>query len=184
MRRRLITLAVVAVAVVAVAVGVVHLTGSKAAGLPAVGSVIPAGQRPPAPPIAGTTLTGRHLNVASLHGSTVVVNFWGSWCAPCQAEAPVLAKVASQTADLGVRFAGIDVRDNPSAGLAFEQAHHISYPSISDPNSLIAAGFGAAAPAATPATYIIDPAGRIAWAYFGRVTYNQLELAVVTVAHA
>ena len=182
MKRRLITLAVTAVAVVVVAVGVVHLTGSKAAGLPAVGSVIPAAQRPPAPAIAGTTLTGSHLAVSSLRGHTVVVNFWGSWCSPCQAEAPVLAKVASQTADLGVRFAGIDVRDNAAAGLAFEQAHHITYPSISDPNSLIAAGFGAAAPAATPSTYIIDSRGRIAWAYFGRITFNQLELAVVAVA--
>jgi thiol-disulfide isomerase/thioredoxin len=182
-KRRLITLAVTAAVVVVVAVGVVHLTGSKAAGtLPVVGSVIPVPQRPQAPVIAGTTLTGSHLAVSSLRGHTVVVNFWGSWCSPCQAEAPVLAKVASQTADLGVRFAGIDVRDNAAAGLAFEQAHHITYPSISDPNSLIAAGFGAAAPAATPSTYIIDSRGRIAWAYFGRVTYNQLELAVVGVA--
>jgi thiol-disulfide isomerase/thioredoxin len=183
MKRRLITLTVAAVAVVAIAFGVVHLTGSKASGLPAVGSVIPAAQRPPAPLIAGTTLTGAHLNVASLRGSTVVVNFWGSWCAPCQAEAPVLAKVSAQTAGLGVRFVGIDVRDNNDAGLAFEQAHHITYPSISDPNSLIAAGFGAAAPDSTPATYIIDARGRIAWALFGATTYNQLELAVVDVVH-
>ena len=181
MRRRLITLAVVAVVVVLAAVVVLHLTGRKG-GLPAVGSVIAAGQRPAAPAIEGITLTGSHLNLASLHGSTVVVNFWGQWCAPCQAEAPVLAKVASQTASLGVRFVGIDIRDNPTAGLAFEQARHITYPSISDPNDLIAAGFGAAAPSATPSTYIIDSHGRIAWAYFGRVSYNQLELAAVQVA--
>jgi thiol-disulfide isomerase/thioredoxin len=181
-KRRLIRLALAAVAVVVIVLVVVHLTGAKNAGLPAVGSVIPAAQRPQAPVIEGSTLSGSRLDVASLRGHTVVVNFWGSWCAPCQAEAPVLAKVAGQTAGLGVRFVGIDVRDNTSAGLAFEQAHHITYPSISDPNSLIAAGFGAAAPAATPATYIIDARGRIAWAYFGRTTYNQLELAVVGVA--
>jgi thiol-disulfide isomerase/thioredoxin len=179
-RRVTITLAVV-VAAIAVAFAVSHLTAAKA-GLPAVGSVIPVSQRPPAPDISGPTLTGTHLNVATLRGAPVVVNFWGSWCGPCQAEAPVLARVAADTHRLGVRFVGVDVRDNPSAGLAFEQGHHIPFPSISDPSNLIAAAFGPIAPTATPSTYILDARGRIAWAYFGRTTYSQLELAVLRVA--
>jgi thiol-disulfide isomerase/thioredoxin len=183
MRRR-ITIGVAAVAVViAVAFAVTQLT-SSAAGLPAVGSVIPSAQRPMAPRISGTTLTGTRLNVAALRGAPVVINFWGSWCSPCQAEAPVLARVAADTRRLGVHVVGIDVRDNPSAGLAFEQGHRIPFPSISDPNSLIAATFGAVAPTATPSTYILDARGRIAWAYFGRTQYNQLELAVVRVAQS
>jgi peroxiredoxin len=183
MNRR-ITMAVAAVAVViAVAFAVTQLT-SSAAGLPAVGSVIPAAQRPMAPRISGTTLTGARLSVAALRGAPVVINFWGSWCSPCQAEAPALARVAADTRGLGVHVVGIDVRDNPSAGLAFEQGHRIPFPSISDPNSLIAATFGAVAPTATPSTYILDSRGRIAWAYFGRTQYNQLELAVVRVAQS
>ena len=68
------------------------------------------------------------------------------------------------------------------AGLAFEQAHHVPFPSISDPGNLIAARFGTAAPTATPSTYILDARGRIAWAYFGRTTFSQLEQAVLQVA--
>jgi thiol-disulfide isomerase/thioredoxin len=181
MRRQITIIAVAVVAVVAIVLGARHLLGTKA-GLPAVGSVIPAAQRPAAPEISGSTLTGTRLNVASLRGAPVVINFWGSWCAPCQAEAPVLARVARDTRRFGVHFAGIDVRDNPSAGRAFEQGHHVRFPSISDPGNVIAARFGPGAPTATPSTYILDARGRIAWAYFGRTTFSRLEPAVLQVA--
>lgn len=168
--------------IAAVIIVVLRLTDGSRGGLPAVGAVIPASQRPAAPAISGRTLTGGHLSVASLRGGPVVINFWGSWCAPCQAEAPVLARVASDTRKFGAHFVGIDIRDDASAGLAFERSHGIGYPSISDPDDLIAASFGGVAPSTTPATYILDTSGRIAWAYFGRVSFNQLELAVVHVA--
>ena len=182
-RRRLLLRGAVAAAVIAAAaVGVVRLADPKGSGLPAVGQVIPAAQRPAAPDISGITLTGGHLDTASWRGHAIVVNFWGSWCAPCRKEAPVLARVAGDTRFLGVRFLGIDVRDDPAAGLAFEQQYQIPYPSISDPGELTAARFGTAAPAATPSTYIIDAKGRIAWAWFGATTYNQLDLAVTEAA--
>jgi thiol-disulfide isomerase/thioredoxin len=181
-RRLLLRVAVAAAVTAAAAVGVVRLADPKGSGLPVVGQVIAAAQRPAAPDISGTTLTGGHLDTASWRGHAIVVNFWGSWCAPCRKEAPVLARVARDTGFLGVRFLGIDVRDDPAAGLAFEQYYQIPYPSISDPGELIAGRFGTDAPAATPSTYIIDARGRIAWAWFGAITYNQLDLAVTEAA--
>jgi peroxiredoxin len=91
-------------------------------------------------------------------------------------------RVAGDTNSLGVRFAGIDIGEDPTAGLAFEHQYHITYPSISDPDDLVAARFGTAAPVATPASYILDARGWIAWAYFGATTYSQLELALTEVA--
>lgn len=181
-RRARLVLGAIAVPVAGLlAGGAVHLASTGSGGLPAIGQVIPAAQRPPGPDISGTTLTGGHLDIARWRGHTVVINFWGSWCVPCREEAPVLVRVAADTRVLGVRFAGIDVREDPYAGLAFERDHHIPYPSISDPDDLIAARFGTAAPAATPSTYILDGRGRIAWAWFGATTYRQLDLAVIGV---
>jgi len=177
-RTRLLIGGAVAAAVVAAAIGVVRLTDPKASGLPAVGQVIPAAQRPMGPDISGPALTGGRVDTSRWRGHAVVVNFWGSWCVPCREEAPVLARVARDTRFLGVRFLGIDIREDPSAGLAFEQHYGIGYPGISDPGDLIAARFGTAAPAATPSTYIIDARGRIAWAWFGATSYSQLDLAV------
>jgi thiol-disulfide isomerase/thioredoxin len=181
-RARLVLGAIAVPAAGLLAAGVVHLTGTGSGGLPAVGQVIPAAQRPLAPAISGTTLTDAHLDIAGWRGHPVVINFWGSWCVPCRKEAPVLARVAADTRTLGVRFAGIDIREDPYAGLAFESGYRIPYPSISDPDNLIAARFGAAAPVATPSTYILDGRGRIAWAWFGETTYSQLELAVTEAA--
>jgi thiol-disulfide isomerase/thioredoxin len=181
-RTRLLLGGAVTVALIAVATGAVRLADANGSGLPVVGQVITAAQRPVAPDISGTALAGGHLDTRSWRGRVVVVNFWGSWCVPCREEAPALARVARDTGFLGVRFLGIDVRDNPAAGLVFEQHFAIAYPSISDPDDLIAARFGAAAPPATPSTYIIDARGRIAWAWFGATTYSQLELAVTEAA--
>jgi thiol-disulfide isomerase/thioredoxin len=181
-RRKLVARAAVAAAVIAAAAGIVKVASAKGAGLPAVGQVIPAAQRPAAPDISGTTLAGAHLDTRNWHGHVIVVNFWGSWCVPCREEAPVLARVARDTRVLGVRFLGIDIREDPYAALAFERRYSIPYPSISDPDNMIAALFGTAAPQATPSTYIIDASGRIAWAWFGATTYSQLDLAVTEAA--
>ena len=182
-RRRLLLRGAVAAAVIAAAAGgAVRLADPKGSGLPAVGQVIPATQRPAAPDISGTTLTGGHLDTASWHGHAIVVNFWGSWCVPCRKEAAVLARVARDTRFLGVRFLGIDIREDHYAGLAFERHYSIPYTSISDPGNLIAGRFGTAAPVATPSTYIIDTRGRIAWAWFGATSYSQLDLAVTLAA--
>ena len=181
-RRRLVLFAAAVVVAGLLAAGVVHLAGAKGSGLPAVGQVIPATQRPSAPDISGTTLTGQHLDTSRWRGHAIVVNFWGSWCVPCRKEAPVLARVARDTRFLGVRFLGVDIREDPSAGLAFERHYGIGYPSVGDPGDLIAARFGEAAPAATPSTYIIDAQGRIAWAWFGATSYGQLDLAVTLAA--
>ena len=58
-------------------------------------SLFRAGSRPAAPDISGTTLTGQHLSLSAYRGSVVVLNFWGSWCAPCRAEAPDLTALAT-----------------------------------------------------------------------------------------
>ncbi len=181
-RQAHLALAAAVILAAAAIAGLRGLLGSRHGGLPAVGQVVPAAERPAPPDISGATLTGGHLNIARWRGAPVVINFWGSWCVPCRKEAPVLRRVAEDARRLGVHFAGIDIREDPAAGLAFERSYHIPYPSISDPGDLIGARFGAAAPVATPSTYILDARGRVAWAWFGATTYPQLESAVASVA--
>ena len=135
----------------------------------------PAGHRPLAPDFTATTLTGSPLSFASYRGQVVVVNFWGSWCAPCRSEAPVLAVAAQQYRSAGVSFLGVDVRDTATSALAFTRNFGVSYPSVSDSGSQITLDFTSVVPiAGTPTTLVVDRTGHIAGAVFGTVTHQEL----------
>lgn len=141
------------------------------------------GQRPAVPAVSGTTLTGQRLSLDSYKGKTVVLNFWGSWCSPCRREAPALGTLARQLQPDGVRFVGIDIRDEPDSARAFMQNFNVSYPSLNDPNDEIALEFHSTVPpAAIPTTLIIDRSGRIAARIFGASTYIELKDLVAKVA--
>jgi thiol-disulfide isomerase/thioredoxin len=133
------------------------------------------GDRPVAPMVSGMTVTGQHLSLAAYRGDTIVLNFWGSWCAPCRAEAPALGQLARQLRSRGVRFVGVDIRDEPDSALAFMQQFNVDYPSISDPSDEIALEFRTTVPPADiPTTLVIDRDGRIADRIFGASSYSEL----------
>jgi thiol-disulfide isomerase/thioredoxin len=146
-------------------------------------TVYKTGSRPVAPVVSGTTVTGQHLSLAAYRGDVVVLNFWGSWCTPCRDEAPALGTLARQLYGRGVRFVGIDIRDEPDSALAFMQTFRIAYPSISDPNDFIALQFHSTVPpAAIPSTIVIDRGGRIAARVVGEVNYSSLRDLIDQVA--
>jgi thiol-disulfide isomerase/thioredoxin len=137
------------------------------------------GDRPSAPAVAGSTIAGQKLSLASYRGDTIVLNFWGSWCAPCRAEAPALGQLARNLGSKGVRFVGVDIRDQPDSAQAFMQTFNVGYPSLNDPGDEIALEFHSTVPpAAIPTTLIIDRSGRIAARIFGASSYAQLRALI------
>ncbi|MET9835780.1 TlpA disulfide reductase family protein [Streptomyces sp. NPDC006385] len=134
------------------------------------------------PALKGTTLDGEQVDIADMRGQAVVINIWGSWCAPCRKEAPELRKLAEKTEPLGVRFLGIDIRDNKTAAKAFERNFGITYPSIYDPDSRTLVGFKNLAARAVPTTYVLDRQGRVAALSIGPLTYKDFYPIVTGVA--
>ena len=140
------------------------------------------GSRSPAPAFTATTLTGQRFSLAGERGSVVVLNFWGSWCSPCRAEAPWLAALARYYGHDPVRFVGDDVHDYATAAKAFEHTYDVSYPSLNDPGSQVALAFhGTLPPTAIPSTLVIDRAGKIAARVIGEVSYNGLKALIAKV---
>jgi thiol-disulfide isomerase/thioredoxin len=130
---------------------------------------------PPAPRVSGTTLGGARLSLAQFRGHVLVLNFWGSWCTPCRAEAPVLAALSQHFGRSGVRFLGVDIRDTPATAEAFQRDFRITYPSLSDPGDQIALDFASTVPpAGIPTTLVISRGGRIAARVIGGVSYPGL----------
>ncbi|MFD9212388.1 TlpA family protein disulfide reductase [Streptomyces sp. NPDC059544] len=128
-------------------------------------STAPEGKRMAAPQLSGKDLTGKPLDLADYRGKVVVLNLWGSWCAPCRAEAPYLSRIAEETRSKGVEFVGINTRD-PQTGpaLAFEKDYEVPYPSFHDPIGKLILKFpkGSLNPQAIPSTIVIDREGKIA----------------------
>ncbi|MDX2646102.1 TlpA disulfide reductase family protein [Streptomyces sp. PA03-1a] len=128
-------------------------------------STVKPGHRVAAPELSGKSVEGAPLSLADHKGKVVVLNIWGSWCPPCRAEAPHLAKVAKETEAQGVQFIGINTRDLQTAqAKAFEKEFAIPFPSFYDPSGDLVLRFpkGSVNPQAIPSTLIIDRQGKIA----------------------
>ncbi|WKV75353.1 TlpA family protein disulfide reductase [Streptomyces sp. PCS3-D2] len=158
-----------------------------AAGLPAgqpgtVGAaagakVMAPGIRPDAPALAGADLDGRRVALGDFRGQVVVLNAWGSRCAPCRAEADDLERLSRQTRADGVRFLGINTRDpDRAAARSFVRAHGLTFPSFHDPDGDLLLRFPPSLvdPHAIPSVLVIDRRGRVAAALGGAVTDEQL----------
>lgn len=135
--------------------------------------VLPADKRESAPELAGITLDDEPLSTADYAGQVMVLNVWGSWCAPCRSEAPALVTAVEQLPD--VQFIGVNTRDlDPAPARAFERAFELPYPSLYDPDGSLLLGFAQVPPNAIPSTIVIDESGRVAARMLGEITTTTL----------
>ncbi|MCW2726883.1 MAG: TlpA family protein disulfide reductase [Frankiales bacterium] len=144
--------------------------------------LLPIADRHPAPTLRGETIDRGRLDVAALKGKVVVVNFWASWCPPCRAESPYLVKVATDMKASGVEFVGVNIKDDRTAAVRFDQVHDVPYPSLFDQPGVLLTRFRTLVPQVPPSTLLIDRQGRLAGLFRGGVTEAQLSGPVQVLA--
>jgi thiol-disulfide isomerase/thioredoxin len=132
------------------------------------------GQRPALHDLSGSTLAGRPLALAGLHGQVVVLNTWASWCYPCRTEVPALVAVARATAGRGVTFVGMDEQDTVASARTFQSAQHMPYASLVDPDGRLLARLGLVPADAIPSTLVVDRTGHVAARFIGPLTAASL----------
>jgi peroxiredoxin len=134
------------------------------------GSVIEAAKRKQAGPVAGTLLSGGGYRLSDDRGKVVVLNYFASWCPPCQTETPQFDSIYRERKAAGVQFVGMDVKD-PSKGAAqsWIKDKGITFPVVYDEPARTAIQLGDVPMAALPSTVVIDKQGRVAAVYVGSV---------------
>jgi cytochrome c biogenesis protein CcmG/thiol:disulfide interchange protein DsbE len=86
----------------------------------------------PAPPFSQPQLSGRPLSLGALRGKAVYLNFFATWCPPCNEEAPAIDALSRRYAGRGLAVVGVDVLENAQKAASFTRAHHLSYPVLVD----------------------------------------------------
>ena len=128
------------------------------------------------------TFDGQVLDSKNLLGQVVVLNFWYAGCAPCRAETPDLADIASDYEGKGVQVVGVNVRDTAETALAFARNQNLNYPSVMDIEfgSVVQAYTGVVSPSAVPTTLVINAKGEITARVLGRFVPSTLRSLVET----
>ena len=111
-----------------------------------------------APNVIAQKLDGTALNLATLHGHVVVLNFWASWCVPCRAEMPLLEGFYQKHQADGLLVVGLSADDRGDRREMEKAAKSVTYP-VALLESADANGFGS--PKILPLTYVIDKNGVI-----------------------
>jgi cytochrome c biogenesis protein CcmG, thiol:disulfide interchange protein DsbE len=162
---RLVAL-VVGVTMLALLALMVWGIGKRAQGT--VGSV-PVVARP-APTFAIPLLDGKPFDLAANRGKPVLVNFWASWCIPCEDEAAVLEQGSRQYRDR-VTFIGVNVQDTEPNAREFLRRFAVTYPNGMDTSGAIAVDYGMSG---VPESYFVDRNGQLVRKWQGPLDADRL----------
>ena len=130
----------------------------------------------PAPDLVASDLEGHSVRLSALRGRFVLLNFFASWCVPCQHEHPQLLAFSQRHQGAGdASVLGVVFEDDPGAVRRFVADRGVDWPLVLDPRGKIALDFGVRGP---PESFLIDPNGVVLVKFVGEVRAAQLDARV------
>ncbi len=148
--------------------------GDREAGAPAAAATEPAAAVP-APEFSLNDLQGNTVTLSALRGRVVVIDFWATWCPPCEFQIPVLSALADAHRGEPVDVIGISVdTDGPEVVRAYAEEHGVRYTILLGSEAL-ARDFGAPG---FPALIVVSPDGKIHSRHVGLIEQAELESIV------
>ena len=127
----------------------------------------------PAPAVSGETLDGGTYDLGDRQGRWVVVNFFATWCVPCEKEHPELRAFAAEHAELGdAEVVSVVFQDDPSEVREFFEKNGGDWPVVFDEKTQIGIDYGVSG---IPESYLIDPNGIVRVKLIGGVTQAGLD---------
>ena len=137
----------------------------------------PSGDGPMAPAFSLSDLNGRKINLADEKGKVVLLDFWATWCGPCQMEIPEFVQLQAKYKNQGLAVVGVSVDDPPEKLPPFARQFKVNYPLLvgqdrTDIQDAYGPIFG------IPVTVLIGRDGKICKKHLGPATLEQFESEV------
>ncbi len=117
-----------------------------------------------APGFTLPTLSGETVSLDALKGNALLLNFWASWCTPCQEELPEIQKFHQKYQDRGFSVVGINIDKKEGKAAKFSQRFGLTFPVALDPESATIREYKGRS---MPISYLVDRNGVIRQVFFG-----------------
>ena len=118
----------------------------------------------PAPALVLPARDGGQVDLASLKGEVVMINFWATWCGPCRQEMPLLAQLHTKYEPLGFTLLGVNVEPDSAAAVSWLKGVPVGFPILFDRDSAVAGRFGVEG---MPSTVFVDRNGQVRYVHRG-----------------
>ena len=153
----------------------VVIAAAAVIGMVAYSQATAEGEGASTPPLTGTTLDGEAFDLADTQGRPTVVNFFASWCPPCNEEAPDL--VAFSKAHPEIEVVGVAVNDEKSKTEEFVAKYGVEYTVVFDAEGGSGTDWSVSG---IPTTFFLDAEGTVTDTIVGAATRDQFEASLET----
>jgi cytochrome c biogenesis protein CcmG/thiol:disulfide interchange protein DsbE len=127
------------------------------------------------PFVANAPAGDKSLSLSGLRGQAVLLDFWATWCGPCQAEAPVVDRIAQRYSGQGLTVVGVNTSDEAGNAAPFASRHHLSYPIAYDEGQRAALAYKVES---LPTLVVISKTGKIIAVRTGMTSDAELDALI------
>lgn len=124
-----------------------------------------------APDFVLVDMNGEKHRLSDYEGQGVFLNFWGTWCKPCEREMPYMDNQYKQFKDKGVQVLAVNVGESDLAVTKFIDKHNLSFPVVIDKDGQVQTAYKIGP---LPATYMIDKDGKVVKYHTGQLTEEMI----------
>lgn len=125
-----------------------------------------------APDFVLVDMNGEEHRLSDYEGQGVFLNFWGTWCKPCEREMPYMNNQYQQFKDQGVQTLAVNVGDSELSVNKFAERHKLSFPIVIDKDGQVQTAYGIGT---LPATFLIDKEGKVIKYHTGQLTEEMIK---------
>lgn len=124
-----------------------------------------------APDFMLVDLNGQKHKLSDYKGKGVFLNFWGTWCKPCEKEMPYMNNQYNHFNDKGVQVLAVNIGESDLAVTKFVERHQLDFPILIDKDTQVQNAYGVNP---LPVTFLIDPSGKVVKIHTGTLTESMI----------